>query len=175
MISRCSGHMLVDDLMELVAMREGVVFRLLAFTWWVRAAKLCAWGRLFLMLGWLDTLFSLWWVVYEEALRVRDLRQFLALGIVTCVTWEGAGQRGTRVFRCLALWGTVPQPQSRSEPPRENQFPKRSPQPSGGVNPTYRKPAPQAASVPLTSGKSSAPVKGDALALVRALRGFGSA
>ena len=41
------------------------------------------------------------------------------------------------------------------------------------MNPTYREPAPQAASVPFTSGKSSAPVKGDALALVKALDGFG--
>ena len=45
-------------------------------------------------------------------------------------------------YRCLASRGTVPQPHSRSKPPRENQFPGRSPQPSGGVNPTYRKPAP---------------------------------
>ena len=77
-------------------------------------------------------------------------------------------------FRCLAPRGTVPQPLSRSTPPRENQFPGRSPQPSGGINPTYRKPAPQAASVPFASGKSSAPVEGDALALVEALRGFGA-
>ena len=133
------------------------VFRLLAFTWWVRAAKLCAWGRLFLMLWWLDTLFSLWWVVYEKALRVRDLRQFLALGIVDM---GGCWPARNTCFRCLAPLGTVPQPQSRSEPPRENQFPGRAPQPSGGGNPTYRKPAPQAASVPPTSGKNSAPGKG---------------
>ena len=100
MIAGCSGDMLVDDFVELVAMRVRV-FLLLAFTWWVRAAKLCAWGRLFLTLVWLDTLLSLWWVVYEEALHVRDLRQFLAPGIVTCATWEGAGQRGTRVFGVL--------------------------------------------------------------------------
>ena len=75
-------------------------------------------------------------------------------------------------FRCLAPRGTVPQ-QSRSKPPRENQFPGRSPQPSGGGNPTYRKPAPQAASVPPSIGRSSSQVKGDALALVKALRWFG--
>ena len=63
-------------------------------------------------------------------------------------------------FRCLAPRGTVPQPQSRSEPPRENQFPVQSPQPSGGVNPTYRKLAPQAASVPPTGGNLDAAVKG---------------
>ena len=67
----------------------------------------------------------------------------------------------------------MPQPQSRSKPPRENQFLGRSPHPSGGGNPTYRKPAPPVASVPPTNGRSSAPVKGDALALVKALRGFG--
>ena len=67
----------------------------------------------------------------------------------------------------------MPQPQSRSKPPRENQFPGRSPQPSGGGDPTYRKPATQVASVPPTNGRSPAPVKGDALALVKALRGFG--
>ena len=76
-------------------------------------------------------------------------------------------------FRCLAPRGTVPQPQSRSKPPRENQFPGRSPQPSGGGNPTYRKLAPQVASVPPTNGRSPTPVKGDALALVKALRGIG--
>ena len=48
-----------------------------------------------------------------------------------------------------------------------------SPQPSGAVNPTYRKPTPQAATVPPTGGKPNAPVKGSALALVKALRGFG--
>ena len=67
----------------------------------------------------------------------------------------------------------MPQPHSRSKPPRETQFPGRSPQPCGGVNPTYRKLAPQASSVPPANGKFSAPVKGDAFALVKALRGFG--
>ena len=43
----------------------------------------------------------------------------------------------------------------------------------GGGNPTYRKPAPQASSVPPPRGNANASVKGDALALVKALRGFG--
>ena len=73
-------------------------FRLLVFIWWVRAVKLCDWGWPFLMLGWWVTLFSLWRAVCEEAPLVRDLRQCQAPGIATCVTWEGAGQRGTRVF-----------------------------------------------------------------------------
>ena len=61
----------------------------------------------------------------------------------------------------------MPQPQNRSKPPRENQFRGRSAQPSGGGNPTHRKPIPRAATVPPTGGKSNAPVKGDALASVK--------
>ena len=80
------------------------VSRLLAFTWWVRPAKLCAWGLLFLMQGWLITLFFLWWVVYEEAppsasawllalLRVRHGRVLASTEYVfsvSCAAGHGA-------------------------------------------------------------------------------------
>ena len=67
----------------------------------MRGSKALRLGTILSDAGVVDHSLSLWWVVYEEALHVRDLRQFLAPGIVTCATWEGAGQRGTRVFGVL--------------------------------------------------------------------------
>ena len=98
-IAGCSGDTLVDDFMELVAMREGVP---VACFYLVGAgSKALRLGTTLSDAGVVGTLFSLWRVVYEEAPLVRDLRQCLAPGIVTCATWEGAGQRGTRVFGVL--------------------------------------------------------------------------
>ena len=170
LIGGCSGDMMVDDFMDLVAMRDVPV----ACFYLVGA------GSKALRLG---TALSDAGVVVEHALlfKVGRLRGGSSRprpppvpGSWHCYVCDMGGCWPARntCFRCLAPRGTVPQ-QSRSKPPRENQFPGRSPQPSGGGNPTYRKPAPQAASVPPSIGRSSSQVKGDALALVKALRGFG--
>ena len=87
--------MLVDDFMELVAMREGVL---------VACIYLVVAGSKALRLG--TTLSDARVVGHSLLFMVGHLRggssrPFLALGIVTCVTWEGAGWRGTRVFGVL--------------------------------------------------------------------------
>ena len=168
-IAGCSGDMLVDDFVEPVAMRA----RVPAACFYLVGA-----GSKALRLG---TTLSDAGVVGHSLLFMAGRLQGGSSrprpppGSWHCYVCDMGGCWPARntCFRCLAPRGTVPQPQSRSKPPRENQFPGRSPQPSGGGNPTYSKPAPQVASVPPTSCRSSAPVKGDALALVKALRGFG--
>ena len=71
MIARCSGDMLVDDFMELVAMREGVP---VACFYSVGACSKALRLGTTLSDAWVvghSLLFML--VVYEEALHVRDL------------------------------------------------------------------------------------------------------
>ena len=130
----------VDDFMEMVAMREGVP---VACFYLVGAgSKVLRFGATLCDVGVnVDSL-----VIMVGRLRGGSSRPrpppVPGSCIAMCATWECAGQSGTRVIGVLRRGGTVPQPHSRSKPPRENQFPGRSPQPSGGVNPTYRKPAP---------------------------------
>ena len=167
-IGGCSGVMMVDEFMELVALREGVP----AACFYLVGA-----GSKALRLE--MTLSDAGVVCHSLLFMAGRLRGGSSRprpppvpGSWHCFVCDMGfcwPARNT-CSRCLAPRGTVPQPQSRSKPPRENQFPERSPQPGGGGNPTYRKPVPQVASVPPSNGRSSAPVKGDALALVKALR-----
>ena len=136
------------------------MFRLLTFIWWGAGSKALRLGTTLSDAGVVGHSLLYGGSFTRRLLASETSASAWLLALFTCATWEGAGQRGTRVFGVSRRGGTVPQPQSRSKPPRENQFPGRSPQPSGGGNPTYRKPAPQAASVP-TGGRSSAPVRGD--------------
>ena len=159
--------MMVDDVKELVAMREGVP-----------AACFYLVGAGSKTLG-LGTALSDAGVVEHSLLfmvgRLREGSSRPRPPPVPrswhCYVCDMGGCRPARntCFRCLAPRGTVPQPQSRSKPPRDNQFPGRSPQPSGGGNPTYRKPALEAVLVPFSIDRSSSPVKGGC---VGACQGF---
>ena len=125
------------------------VFRLLASTWWVGAAKRCAKGRHCATQGW--GLSSLHGWSSSRRLFTSEASAFSwLLALLHVKHGRCAGQRGggNTCFRCLAPRVSQPDPRGRPKPPRESQFPWRSPQTVGGGNPTYRKAAPQASSEP---------------------------
>ena len=151
MIAGCSGDMLVDDFVELVAGRARVPA---ACFYLVGAGSKALRLRTSLCDAWVGH--ALLFMTGRLRGGFSRPRPPPVPGSWHCYVCDmgGAGQRGTRVFgvarrgllcfsRNLALSLRV-KISFRGVPP----------QPSGGGNPTYRNPAPQVASVPPTGGRS---------------------